>query len=158
MSKFERDTSVREVDAGVFEGVVNRDWWIVFGPNGGFLAAMLVKAMGAAVEDDARMARSLTIHYTAAPAEGPVRIRTTVERAGRSLTTVTARMEQEGRLIALAIGAFSRTRRAEIEFDDAPAPDVPPPEAVPVVEPRPELPPFARQWELRYAIGKRPFS
>src|SRR3954470_12443281 len=158
MSKFERDTSVREIDAGIFEGHVNRDWWIVFGPNGGFLAAMLVKAMGAAVRDDARMARSLTIHYTAAPAEGPVRIRTTVERAGQSLTTMTARMEQGGRLIALAIGAFSRGRRAEIEFDDARAPDVPPPEDVPVVEPRPDLPPFARQWEVRYAIGRPLFS
>src|SRR3954470_12484666 len=107
MSKFERDTSVSEVEAGVFEGHVNRDWWIVFGPNGGFLAAMLVKAMGASVQDDTRMARSLTIHYTAAPVEGPVRILTTIERAGRSLTTLSARMEQGDRLIALAIGAFS---------------------------------------------------
>src|SRR3954447_20671787 len=104
MSKFERDTNVHEVEAGVFEGHVNRDWWIVFGPNGGFPAAMLVKAMGAAVDDHSRAARSLTIHYTAAPAEGPVRITTTVERAGRSLTTISARMEQDGRLIALALG------------------------------------------------------
>src|SRR5215212_913729 len=110
MSKFERDTSVNEVEAGVFEGHVNRDWWIVFGPNGGFLAAMLVKAMNAAVDDHKRAPRSLTIHYTAAPREGSVRIRTTVERAGRTLTTVSARMEQEGRLIALAIGAFSAER------------------------------------------------
>src|SRR3954471_8046312 len=113
MSKFERDTAVKEVDAGVFEAHVNRDWWIVFGPNGGFLAAMFVKAMAAAVDDHARMARSLTshytaapagarcmtIHYTAAPAEGPVRISTTIERAGRSLTTVSARMQQGERLI-----------------------------------------------------------
>src|SRR5436190_13175023 len=102
MSKFERDTSVNEVEAGVFEGHVSRDWWIVFGPNGGFLAAMIVKAMGSAVDDHSRSPRSLTIHYTAAPAEGPVRIRTTIERAGRSLTTVSARMEQDGKLIALA--------------------------------------------------------
>src|SRR5436853_5741176 len=103
MSKFDHDTSVSEIDSGVFEGHVNRDWWIVFGPNGGFLAAMLVKAMGAAVDDHQRMPRSLTIHYTAAPAEGAVRIATTIERAGRALTTVSARMEQGGRLIALAI-------------------------------------------------------
>jgi acyl-CoA thioesterase len=158
MSKFERDTSVREVDAGVFEGQVNRDWWIVFGPNGGFLAAMLVRAMSAAVGDPGRAARSLTIHYTAAPAEGPVRIRTTAERAGRSLTTVSARMEQADRLIALAIGAFSRTRLAAIEFDEAPAPDVPPPEDVPLVEPHPQMPPFSRQWEVRPAIGTPPFT
>src|SRR3954464_4777912 len=117
MSKFERDTSVHEIEAGVFEGHVNRDWWIVFGPNGGFIAAMFVKAMAAAVDDHQRLARSLTIHYTAAPREGRVRISTTVERAGRSLTTVSARMEQEGRLIALAIGAFSRQRVAAIEFN-----------------------------------------
>src|SRR3954465_12641759 len=107
MSKFDRDTSVREVEPGVFEGHVSRDWWIVFGPNGGFLAAMLVKAMRPAVADPTPAPRPLTIHYTAAPAEGAVRITTAIERAGGSLTTVSARMEQAGRLIALAIGAFS---------------------------------------------------
>jgi acyl-CoA thioesterase len=158
MSKFERDTSISEVEAGVFEGHINRDWWIVFGPNGGFLAAMLVKAMGAAVDDHTRVARSLTIHYTAAPAEGPVRIRTTVERAGRSLTTVSARMEQGDRLIALALGAFSSTRISAIEFSDAPAPTVPLPEEVEPVEARRELPPFTRQWEVRPAVGIQPFT
>src|SRR3954449_902703 len=158
MSKFERDTSVREVDAGIFEAHVNRDWWIVFGPNGGFLAAMFVKAMAAAVDDHARMARSLTIHYTAAPAEGPVRISTTIERAGRSLTTVSARMQQGERLIALAIGAFSSTRRPAIVFSDAPAPSVPQPEEVDTVESQPDLPPFTRQWEIRPAIGVAPFN
>jgi acyl-CoA thioesterase len=157
MSKFDRDTSVSEIDAGIFEGHVSRDWWIVFGPNGGFLAAMLVKAMIAAVDDHTRMPRSLTIHYTAAPAEGPVRIRTAIERRGRSLTTVTGRMEQGDRLIALAIGAFSSARLPAVEFDDIPAPAIPPPEEVPAAEPRPDLP-FARQWELRYAIGTMPFS
>jgi acyl-CoA thioesterase len=158
ISKFESDTSVRELEPGVFEGQVNRDWWIVFGPNGGFVAAMIVRALTAAVGDDARAARSLTIHYTAAPAEGPVTIATAVERAGGSLTTVTARMEQGGRLIALAIAAFSSARVAAIEFDEAPAPDVPPPEEVPVAEPQREWPPFARQWELRPAIGEQFFT
>jgi acyl-CoA thioesterase len=158
MSKFERDTSISEVEAGVFDGHVNRDWWIVFGPNGGFLAAMLVKAMGAAVDDHTRVARSLTIHYTAAPAEGPVRIRTTVERAGRSLTTISARMEQGDRLIALALGAFSSTRISAIEFSDAPPPTVPLPEQIEPFEGRRELPPFTRQWEDRPAVGIQPYA
>lgn len=158
MSKFENDTRVSEVDPGTFEGHVNRDWWIVFGPNGGFIAAMIVKAMAAAVDDHTRHARSLTIHYTAAPAEGPVRILTSVERAGRSLTTISARMEQEGRLIALAIAAFSRTRLAAIEFDEAPAPQVPQPEDVPLLPRQPQMPPFTLQWEFRHALGTAPFS
>jgi acyl-CoA thioesterase len=156
-SKFEQDTQVRELEPGVFEGTVSRDWWIVFGPNGGFLAAMLVRAMGAAVADDERRARSLTIHYTAAPREGDVQIRTTIERAGRSMTTVSARMEQEGRLVALAIGAFSAQRIAAVEYDEVPAPDVPPPEELREVPPPPTVPPFAHQWDVRYALGKRPF-
>src|SRR4051795_3339335 len=158
MSKFERDTSVKEVDAGIFEAHVNRDWWIVFGPNGGFLAAMFVKAMAATVDDHTRMARSLTIHYTAAPAEGPVRIRTTVERAGRSMTTVSARMQQGERLIALAIAAFSSDRTPAIVFSDAPPPSVPEPEEVDVVATHPDLPPFTRQWDIRPAIGVAPFT
>src|SRR3954463_11944763 len=137
MSKFARDTSVSEIEPGIFQGHVSRDWWIVFGPNGGFIAAMLVKAMGAAVDERPRMARSLTIHYTAAPTEGPVRIATTVERAGRSLTTVSARMEQDGRLVALALGAFSSPRTPALEFSDAPAPVVPPPEEIASFEGRP---------------------
>src|SRR3954453_1543785 len=158
MSKFERDTSVSEVDAGVFDGHVNRDWWIVFGPNGGFLAAMLVKAMGAAVDAHTRMPRPRTIHYTAAPKEGPVRIRTTIERAGRSLTTVSARMEQDERLIALAIGAFSGPRTSAIAFSDVPAPRVPEPEGVAPAERHDDLPPFTRQWDIRPAIGVEPFT
>src|SRR4051794_18723602 len=144
MSKFARDTNVNEIEPGVFEGHVSRDWWIVFGPNGGFLAAMFVKAMASAVDDQRRAARSLTIHYTAAPTEGPVRIATTIERSGRSLSTVSARMMQGERLIALAIGAFSMPRTPLLEFSDAPPPSVSPPDEVPVIEAEPGLPPFSR--------------
>lgn len=158
MSKFERDTSVTEVGPGTFEAHVNRDWWIVFGPNGGFLAAMLVKAMDATVDDQTRVPRSLTVHYTRPPAEGPVRITTTIERAGRTLTTMTARMEQDGRLIALALAGYSTARVAAIEFSDVPAPAVPMPEELDRVEARRDLPPFTRQWDMRPAIGVPPFS
>ena len=158
MSKFDRDTRLSEINPGVFEGHVNRDWWIVFGPNGGFLAAMFVKAMGAAVDDHRRVPRSLTIHYTAAPKEGSVRIATNVERRGRSLTTMNGRMEQDGRLIALGIAAYSAPRAPLVEFSHAPPPALPPPEEVPVAEQQRALPPFTRQWEVRPAVGIRPFT
>ena len=48
-AKFVQDTAVRQVEAGVFEGTVSRDWWIERGPNGGYLAAMLMRALTAAV-------------------------------------------------------------------------------------------------------------
>jgi acyl-CoA thioesterase len=158
MSKFEHDTRVQEMEPGLFEGVVDRDWWIVRGPNGGFLAAQIVRAMGAAVGDEARTPRSLTIHYASAPAEGSVRIRTTIERAGRSLTTVSARMEQGDRLIALALAAFSKARDRAVEFDHLPPPAVPAPEGLEPWPAHPDLPPFSRQWDVRPALGGPPFQ
>ena len=47
------------------------------------------------VDDPQRAPRSLTIHYARAPEPGPVLIRTAIERAGRSLSTLSARMERE---------------------------------------------------------------
>jgi acyl-CoA thioesterase len=157
-ANFSRDTAVRELEPGLFEGSVNRDWWIVFGPNGGFVAALLMRAMTTTVADDSRTPRSLTVHYTAAPREGSVRIRTTLERAGRTMTTVTARMTQDERLVAIAAAAFSAPRNPVVEFADAPPPDVPPPEQVETVAPHPEQPPFAHQWEVKPALGDPLFS
>src|SRR2546429_2138211 len=44
------------------------------------------------------------------PAEGALEVATTIERAGRSLTSCSARLTQDGKLIGLALGAFSKAR------------------------------------------------
>lgn len=154
--KFATDSAVREVEPGVFDASVNRDWWIARGPNGGFLAAIITRALQASLPED-RQPRSLTIHYTAAPEEGPLRVETKIERAGRSMSTATARMEQGGRLIALAIGAFSLAREGAIDFDDLPAPDVPGLDDAFLIQ-SDRLPPFSRRFEMRAAIGGAPFT
>jgi acyl-CoA thioesterase len=153
-AKFERDTAVRRGDNGTFEAEISRDWWIVNGPNGGTLAAMIIRAFTEAVGDPERRPRSLTIHFTAAPKEGPIRITPEVERAGRSLTTVTARVEQGERLIALAIAAFSRSRKGAVDFAHLQMPDVPGPEEVDQLPNPGELPPFVDNWDFRRAFGE----
>jgi acyl-coenzyme A thioesterase PaaI-like protein len=149
---------VTKTGPGVYEGRAGRDWWIARGPNGGYLAAMLMRALIAAVGDDERLPRSLTIHYTAAPAEGAVHIATTIERAGRSLTTVTARMEQGERLIAIAIGAFSKARRDAVELSDARMPEATPLERTELFPKGEPFPPFASNWDMRPALGGLPFT
>ncbi len=76
-----------------------------------------------------RSPRSLTIHYARAPEPGPVSIHTTIERAGRSLSTLSARIEQDGALVALALAAFSVPWTAP-EVYELPMPEVAPPDAV----------------------------
>jgi acyl-CoA thioesterase len=127
VTRFDRDTGVTRLDATTFEARMSRDWWISRGPNGGYVAATVLRALAAAADDPERAARSFTVHFTAPPSEGPVRIATALERTGRSMTTVTARLIQDDRLCAFAIAAFSRSRIAP-EFQDARMPEVVPPE------------------------------
>ncbi len=124
---FERDTAVslreRGGETAVFDAAVADGWVAGRGPHGGYLAAMLLRALIETVADAQRAPRSLTIHYARAPEPGPVAIRTVIERAGRSLSSLSARMEQDGRLMALVLAAFSVPWQAP-EINDLPMPDV----------------------------------
>jgi acyl-CoA thioesterase len=129
---FERDTAVTRLEeqAGetVFEATVGDGWRAGRGPHGGYLAAMLLRALVETVAEANRAPRSLTIHYARAPEPGPVEIRTTVEREGRSLSTLSARMYQDGRLLALVLSAFSVAWSGP-EISELPLPDVEGPSA-----------------------------
>ena len=110
-----------------FGAQVAPDWRAGRGPHGGYLAAMLLRAMVESVADAERAPRSLTIHYARAPEPGPVRITTTIEREGRSLSTLSARMHQDGKLTALALAAFSVPWGGP-EISDVQMPAVEPPD------------------------------
>jgi acyl-CoA thioesterase len=112
------------------------------------------------VGDPERAPRSLTVHYAAPPAEGALEIATTVERAGRSLTTCSARLAQEGKLIGLALGAFSVPRPGP-EFSDLAPPPAPAVEDSQVIEPPtddPMMPDIAFRWDNRMVRGGFPLE
>jgi acyl-CoA thioesterase len=152
--RFDRDTAIRAAGAGVYEARIDPGWFIVRGPNGGYVAAIALRALAAAVDDPARSPRSLTVHYLLPPKVGPLRIETRIERRGRSLTSVSGRLLQGGRCVALALAAFSTAREAP-GFDDTHMPEVAPPEACPVL---PSRIPIHERFEQRAAVGAPPFS
>jgi len=129
VTRFDRDTSVRRAADGAFDVCIERAWWVVMGPNGGYLAALAVHALEAAVGDAGRAPRSLTLHFVETAVEGPARVHVRLERSGRSLSALSARLEQDGRLIALALATFGHARE-RLEFQDLHMPDVPPPESL----------------------------
>ncbi len=163
LGAFDRDTAVvLQSESGAerqFAADVSPDWRAGRGPHGGYLAAMLLRALMETVADPRRSPRSLTIHYARAPEPGPVSIRTVVEREGRSLSTLSARIEQDGRLTALALSAFSVPWSAP-EIAELPLPDVAP--ADPAHESgkllHPAAPPFTRHLVLQPRIGAIPFQ
>jgi acyl-CoA thioesterase len=160
---FDRDTAVRLEHGSEWESTFAADvspaWRAGRGPHGGYLAAMLLRALIETVADPARSPRSLTIHYPRAPEPGPVSIQTRVERAGRSLSTLSARMEQDGTLIALVISAFSVAWDAP-EISDLTMPNVPGPDPSREAGTLEKFgaPPFTRHLVMQPRIGARPFA
>ena len=152
--RFDSDTAVWPGGGSGFETRVDPGWWVVAGPNGGYVAALLLRALALAQGDPARSPRSLTIHYVSPPAAGAGAIETRVERSGRSLTSVSGRLVQDGKLRALALAAFS-TEREGPEFSEARMPEVLPPERCALLEKRI---PIHDRYEQRWAIGSPPFS
>lgn len=158
ITAFDADTALERTGAGLFAGQIIPSWSVGRGPNGGFIAALLLRALLLTENDPTREPRSLTIHYLAPAEDGPVHITTTIERSGRSLSILSARMLQGDRLIALALAAFAAPREAQ-SFSELTMPTVPPPEAsMPVPPPGSLLPTFTANYIYRWAVGDLPFT
>ena len=83
-TRFDRDTAVTQIGPGHFLGSIDTGWWIINGPNGGYIAAILLRALLAEVADAQRAPRSLTIHYLRPPQEGPIDVHTVTDNVGRN--------------------------------------------------------------------------
>lgn len=156
-SRFERDTAVEPLGDGSYRGHVSAAWFTPRGANGGYLASVVLRAIMAAETDARRAPRSLTLHYLRPPAEGEVTISVVEERRGGSVTTYSARMEQDGRLCVLALAALSADFDSSLHFAP-PMPDAAPPNGLVSRADEERLPPIARRFRTQGAIGHAPFS
>jgi acyl-CoA thioesterase len=157
MGDFERDTAVTPRGDGVFECGIGPDWWVIAGPNGGYIGAIIVRALAADPELDSRPLRSITIHYLGRPEAGPAEIHVEADRHGRSVSFTRGRFVQAGRTLANAAAVFADDRDG-VELDTTEPPRVPPPGQAEQLPDSPGGMPFARQLDYRPAIGGRLFS
>jgi acyl-CoA thioesterase len=156
-TRFERAIAIEPLGDGRFRAEISPSFFAAAGPNGGYLAALIVRAMEHAVDDPERYSRSLTLHYLRPASAGPCELSVTIERAGRSITTLTARLEQEGRPIVLAIGAFSGAQASAADYvSPAPMPGRAPRPA-PVADDRPATP-MLRELLVEPVFGGAPFG
>lgn len=91
-SEFDRDTAVVRREEGVYDAELSAGWTIIRAINGGYLLAILGRALGDALPHHDPF--SVTAHYLTASVPGPAVIRTEVVRAGRSLSTGQATLFQ----------------------------------------------------------------
>jgi acyl-CoA thioesterase len=156
-TEFDRATAVAPLGDGAWAGAVDAGWFAGRGPNGGYLAAIVLRAMVAELADPAREPRSLTCHYLRPPADGPVRIAVTVERSGRSTSTLTARLSQDDRQCVLGVAAFAVEVPAPAAYAGAP-PAVPAPEDIAPVDNSSSGLSIVSRFEVRPALGERMFA
>jgi acyl-CoA thioesterase len=157
---FDDDTALQPVSEGVWEGAIADGWATPRGPLGGYVMAIVVRAMELAVDDAERTARSATMHFLRVPELGPVTVRAVVERQGRSLTTVSARLEQDDKLLGIAVGAWSKPWPGPV-LDTEAMPDAAPPEGRPPRSadfPRRQPPAFMQKLSMQHRFGDPPFS
>jgi acyl-CoA thioesterase len=147
---FDADTALEPQPGGGFRAWAPEHWFVGRGPNGGFLAAVAARAAEGAA---GRPLRSLTLHFAAAPAVGPLDVAVSVEREGRSFSVASVRIEQEGRPMTLGL-----TTLGELADDGAgwARGDLPAATAVQDVEPlSPDatgVPAFMRNYDMRPAL------
>jgi acyl-CoA thioesterase len=114
---FAADTAVVAKEPGRFAGELHEHWSSLVGIHGGYTAALVVNAISAVVDDPTRTLRSFATQFAAVPHPGPVDIEVAVERAGRSMTTTSARMLQDGTVLQVAHAASSAGRPGP-SYDD----------------------------------------
>jgi hypothetical protein len=99
-SEFDRDTAVTPRGAGVYDVDLSAGWTIINAVNGGYLLAVLGRALADALPHSDPF--TVSAHYLTASQPGPAVIRTDVVRTGRTLSTGQASLFQyddEGREI-----------------------------------------------------------
>jgi acyl-CoA thioesterase len=151
---------------GVWRGAIAPGWDTPRGPLGGYVMAILMRGLELAVADPERQARSVTMHFLRVPEAGPVKVSAVLEREGRSLSSVSGRLEQDGKLVGLALGAYSKPWEGPL-LEDLPMPKVDPPQALEEApDPRrgaderrgAQPPPFTERLLMQSRFGERPFT
>jgi acyl-CoA thioesterase len=131
---FSADTEIEWAGSGRFTADLHERWSSLVGIHGGYTAAIVAKGMAAAIADPSRPLRSFATQFAAVPNPGRVDLEVVLERTGTSMTTASARLVQEGRVLQVAHAAFSKSR-VGISYDDVPHPREADPGDMPRFEP-----------------------
>jgi hypothetical protein len=111
--RFERDTAIERIGEGRYRGTIDPGWAVIDGaaPNGGFVMALAARAMRAPVPHPDPV--TVTAHYLASPSPGEVTVDVEILRTGRRHSTVSGRLEQDGREVARLLGTFGDLSTAD---------------------------------------------
>jgi len=156
-SPFVTATTWSPLGEGRYQGDILPAWFQGRGAYGGMLGGALLRSMMRELNDPARAPRSFTVHFCAPVAAGEALVTVRLERAGRQVSHLSARLEQGGQLACFASATFATSRETPLVYTDAQPPKVPPPGDVPPT-PSEVLPTFGAHFEYRWCVGAVPYT
>jgi len=133
MGDLEKDTRVSGSD-GRYTIELSEDWRLL-GPNGGYMAAVALRAAG--MEAAIRRPASISCHFISQPRFASADLTVTAHQRGRRAESFHVTMLQDGRPVLQAI-IRTAVEGSGVEHDVTRMPEVPPPSA---------LKPFLHHWE-----------
>lgn len=158
MASFDEVTALRGGDDGVFHAELTQDWAQGRASFGGVVSALGLRA-SARTAGEGRALRSVMVDFAAAVAPGPVDVRVEVLRAGKALTHLSSRIEQNGQCCAVVTAAWGGARKSAISVDGERAPQVMKPDAItpfPYIEG--VTPVFTQHFDYRWTGPGIPFT
>lgn len=126
MASLDLDTALTG-EGGSYTAALSEEWRI-WGPNGGYVAAIALRAAGAATRF--RRPVSFHCHFLGVGAFGPADVRVAAMREAKTADSLRVVMAQEGRPF-LEAHVWTSDVRDGLAHDHAHAPDVPGPDRLP---------------------------
>lgn len=126
MGDLEVDTAVEQVGEGRYRAMLSVDWEI-WGPMGGYVAAVALRAAGAASPFD--RPATFSCHYLGVAGFAPVDISVQTRKQGRTVASHRVEISQDGRPV-LDATVWSVGEVEGLDHDETVAPDVPGPEGL----------------------------
>ncbi len=157
--RFEDTVAGQRIGPGRYRAVVGAAWDGPAAPNGGVLAAVMVRAAQAELGSPAPPPRSVSAQFLEPPGHGPVHLGVEILRRGKRVAVCEVRMREADRLVAQMTLVCSAARAQERSLSDRP----PPAPSFALTEPAgvgsiPGAPPLFGQLEIRPAFGSPIFS
>jgi len=146
---FHDDIILQEVSSGLFATEIIEDYWIIVGPNGGYLGALLTNAGELHLGLETHQLRGITIHYLTPPKLGPIEICVSTIRSGKSVTFLRFEMTQNSEIVLVATGSWASNSKG-IESPQIVIPKVPSPKDCPIPTRLTDSPTrLHEKWEIR---------
>ncbi|WP_232306803.1 thioesterase family protein [Thermobifida cellulosilytica] len=134
MTRFDSATAVVRVGENRYAAELDPGYLIGAAINGGYLMALLQRAVLA--ESDHAHAVSSSYHFHRPGSGGPAEIETEVVKRGRTVTTVQATLRQSGRTVLTGTVATATLDSQAQPIYTAPRPEIPPIEQCRSFDPR----------------------